>query len=234
LGRRRPCGYGVCGDLTLEPDARVWWRVAYSRGPLKFPAKKTRRWTGRFDDPLRDYRTLYCAADRLTCFYEVLAPFRPDVAVHGERLAIQLPLPFVDVAIEQERRLIPLSRSWRSKHVLVPVRIHLAQGTFLVDLGRVPVRERIFHDYRHLMSGVRRLDRNVIAGEERELTQMLSRLVYEEGAAGILYPSKLDGLCVALFEHRSRLVATGRRELLTEDIPEFLTACSHLHIPLDP
>jgi hypothetical protein len=33
----------------------------------------------RFDDPEGEYRVLYAASDRLTCFIECLACFRPDL-----------------------------------------------------------------------------------------------------------------------------------------------------------
>jgi hypothetical protein len=208
--------------------------VAYSQGPLRFPKKRARVWPHRFDDPLRRYRTLYCASERLTCFYEVLADLRPDLTIKAKRAAIQLRLPFADPLAEKERAGGVVSMGWRRKHVLVSARIHTFRGE-LVDLRSVPVRERIAHDHPDFLErhGIRRLDLDVIQAGRRELTQPLGRYLYDQGAAGILYPSKLDGLCAALFERRAKLVAAGKPERLANPIPELEQACRDLVLLLE-
>ena len=175
------------------------------------------RWKGRFDDPQRRYRTLYCATDAITCFYEVLAPFRPD-----------------PTGVEDADAGL-VSQAWRKKHVLVPAQVRLLRGT-LVDLGSVAVREQIARRYSSLLSdhGIDHLDRDAVLGPDRALTQSLGRLLYEEGAAGVLYESKLDGICAALFERRARLVATGPGQRLTKPLPELFQACRDLFLSLEP
>jgi hypothetical protein len=119
--------------------------------------------------------------------------------------------------------------------VLSPARVQLFRGS-LINLDSVPVREQIARRYPWLLQehGAEHLDRDVIQGPNRELTQVLGKLLYGEGAAGVLYPSKLDGICAALFERRARLIHAGRREVLTDPIPEFQQACDHLHLAFDP
>lgn len=128
-----------------------------------------------------------------------------------------------------------VTASWRRKHVLVPARIHIFRGE-LVDLRSVPVRERIARTYPEFLErhGLRRLDLDVIQTGRRELTQALGRLLYEQGAAGLLYPSKLDGLCAALFERRARLVAAGKPERLTRSVAELEQACRDFGLVLEP
>jgi hypothetical protein len=183
------------------------------------------RWQSRFDDPEKRVRTIYCATDRLTCFYEVLAPFRPDATALVEMSATGTTPEDVGC----------ISMAWRRKHALSPARIQLFRGS-LINLDSVPVREQIARRYPWLLQehGVDHLDRDAIQGPHRELTQALGKLLYREGAAGVLYPSKLDGICAALFERRARLIPAGRRELLTESIAEFQQACDHLHLTFDP
>jgi hypothetical protein len=105
-----------------------------------------------------------------------------------------------------------------------------------MDLSSVRARERIAHRYPWLLEGYGEpfLDGHIIQGRNRDLTQALGRLLYQEGAAGLLYPSKLKGACAALFERRARLVAAGRSQRLSEAIPEFRQACQHLHLTYDP
>lgn len=194
--------------------------MGHSGGPLRFPPKIHCSWSNRFDDPDQRVRTLYCATERLTCFYEVLAPFRPD----ADALADLSPA-------ERDAGRVPLA--WREKHVLCPARIQLFRG-FLVDLDDVAVREEIAHRHPQLLrkQKVQFLDRDVILGTNRSLTQMLGKLLYREGAAGLLYPSKLNGRCAALFERRARLVPAGGGEPLTFDIPELRQACEDLRLTL--
>lgn len=119
--------------------------------------------------------------------------------------------------------------------MLAPARLQLLQGT-LVNLGSVPVREEIARRHPWLLSvhGIDHLDRDAVLGPDRGLTQALGRLLYDEGAAGVLYESKLDGLCAALFERRARLVAAGRGQRLTKPVPELLQACRDLFLSLEP
>lgn len=213
----------------------MWWRVGRSGGPLRFPPKAACRWTGRFDDPRRSYRTIYCAADRITALYEVLAPFRPSATFLDERAAIPPSPSWVEPLPEEETDAGRVPLSWRQRKVLAPARIQLLRGS-LINLDSVPVREQIARRYPWLFRehAVDYLDRDVIEGKSKELTRAIGRLLYEEGAAGVLYPSKLNGVCAALFERRARLMPAGRPERLTKPIPEFQQACHDLGLSFDP
>jgi hypothetical protein len=156
------------------------------------------------------------------------------LTINAKRAAIQLRLPFADPLAKEEGAGGVVTMGWRRKHVLVPARIHIFRGE-LVDLRRVPVRERIAHKYPDFleMHGIHRLDLDIIQAGRRELTQPLGRFLYEQGAAGILYPSKLEGLCVALFERRARLKAMGKPERLDNPVPELEQACRDFNLVLE-
>jgi hypothetical protein len=54
------------------------WRIGRYPDPFAWvPWEYTGR--GRFDDPLSQFRVLYTAEQRLACFVETLAPYRPDL-----------------------------------------------------------------------------------------------------------------------------------------------------------
>lgn len=128
-----------------------------------------------------------------------------------------------------------VTQAWRKKHVLSPARIQVFRGD-LVDLDSVMVREQIAHRHPGFLRdhGVGFLDRGVIQSPDRSFTQRLSRRLYEEGAAGLLFPSKLAGTCAVLFERRARLVPAGRTESLLGPIPELEQACSDLQLSVEP
>lgn len=124
---------------------------------------------------------------------------------------------------------------WRQRKVLAPARVQLLRGS-LINLDSVPVREQIARRYPWLLRehGIDHLDRDVIQGRSKELSRALGRLLYDEGAAGVLYSSKLNGICAALFERRARLMPAGRPTRLTKPIPELQQACHDLGLSLDP
>lgn len=64
-------------------DSQVW-RVGFAPEPWAWTPWEYAdggRFTGRWDDPQGVWRTLYVGGSRLVCFLEVLAPFRPDLAL---------------------------------------------------------------------------------------------------------------------------------------------------------
>lgn len=81
--------------------------------------------------------------------------------------------------------------------------------------------------------GFRHLDQSVLRCEERELTQAISRILFEGGEIGIVYRSKIDDKkCASLFEGRFRVVPYGPVQPLKEDFPLLREACENLGISL--
>jgi hypothetical protein len=152
-----------------------------------------------------------------------------------ERAAIPPSPSWVEPLPEEDTDAGRVPLSWRQRKVLAPARIQLLRGS-LINLDSVPVREQIARRHPWLLSkhAVDYLDRDVIQGKSKELTRALGRLLYEEGAAGVLYPSKLNGVCAALFERRARLTPAGRPERLTKVSLELQQACHDLGLSLDP
>jgi hypothetical protein len=142
---------------------------------------------GRFDDPLRTFRTLYAGQQRRACFVELLARFRlsplvvsalrevsgaTDVLLTGE-----VPVEWYRARCVGRLRLLPNQR-WldlRALETRETLRIELAGTLVRLEMGDLDV------------SGVR--------GSNRELTQVIARWAYVHGFNGIAYRSRLDDTC---------------------------------------
>ena len=72
----------AAGGLAVTVNPGVVWRVGYRPKPWAWTPWQyvgdTGRFTGRWDDPLGSFLTLYAGRDLLACLLEVLAGFRPD------------------------------------------------------------------------------------------------------------------------------------------------------------
>ncbi|MCI0549173.1 MAG: RES domain-containing protein [Candidatus Rokubacteria bacterium] len=196
------------------------------KAPLDYVPRELSSWHHRFDDPRREYRTLYCADEKLTCLREVLADLRPNAKALAEFASL-----FGDAS------LIPageISRAWRRQHALAPASIALVGGA-LVDLDDVPSRERLARRHARLLArhGMRHLDISEVRSRQRPVTQAISRTLYDEGAAGVRFRSNLDDRpCTALFEGRGRLEPAGTPIPLTRDLPELLQVCAEYSLTL--
>ena len=64
----------LCGRRVLKAGSHVW-RVGHVAGPLDYPpaAYLPDPRSGRFDDPLKEYRTLYCARHQSVALLEARA-----------------------------------------------------------------------------------------------------------------------------------------------------------------
>jgi hypothetical protein len=195
------------------------WRLGHAAAPLAYVPREFCSWNHRFDDPRREYRTLYSADHQITCLREVLADLRPNATALAEFARF-----FGDSAA------IPageISQAWRRRHALAPASIALDSGA-LVDLDDIPSRERLARQHARLLAahGMRHLDISEVRSRSRPVTQAISRSLYDEGAAGVRFRSNLDDQsCTALFEGRSRLEPAGAPVPLTRDIPELLQVC---------
>jgi hypothetical protein len=135
----------------------------------------------RFDDPEGMYRVVYASSQRLGCFLETLARFRIDLKLLAELAEIEgeddycllgeVPLAWIEkrmmgVATAGGEYADICSSEWISR-LRVVVAGHL--GQFRLD----------------------DLDASVLQmTAPRSLTQLVSRVVFSEGLAGIFYRSK--------------------------------------------
>jgi RES domain len=125
-----------------------------------------------------------------------------------------------------------ISRKWRQDRVLVPATLEILPGHSLVDLRDVAVRREIRSKHGGLFPRGRHLDLDLVVTPQRKFTQALRGELYKEGAAGILYVSKLYGTCLALFEPRAKLILAGPPEPLTDSFPDFEQVCRDLGLTL--
>jgi hypothetical protein len=63
----------------------------------------------RFDDPQGNYRVLYAATQRVSCFVETLARFRPDLSLIAELQAIAGEDDYVPLGIKNQPALADVS-----------------------------------------------------------------------------------------------------------------------------
>jgi hypothetical protein len=195
------------------------WRLGHHAAPLDFPPREHCAWNHRFDDPEQEYRTLYCAERALTCLREVLADLRPNSKARAD---------FAQFQAQQDE-----PPEWRERHTLA--RATVVRDGPLWDLADSKLREELTDRHAALLDahGMAYLDVSQITSKNRIVTQIISRDLYERGAAGILFNSNQDGHgCLALMEGRAQLQAAGEAIPLTEDLPDLLRVCSEYNLIL--
>lgn len=135
----------------------------------------------RFDDPEALYRVLYASSQRLGCFLETLARFRIDVKLLAELAEIEGDddyFPLGEVPVE-----------WTEKRVM-------GVATVGGEYADICSSEWISRLRRLLAARLKKfgfddLDVSVLQQTApRNLTQLASRIVFNDGFAGIYYPSK--------------------------------------------
>lgn len=195
--------------------------MGFAADPLAFTPRKHCGWNHRFDDPAKNYRTLYAAQERTTCLRETLADLRPNAK-----------------AIADFRRLFgkrpdavgEVTREWLEVHVLTAGRITVREGQILsaddLDLRRLFKRRHAELLAEH---GMEHFDITEVRSRNRIVTQTFGRFLFARGAAGILYHSNLDNLpCLALFETRATLTRDGEPEALSDLPDELFQVCKEL------
>src|SRR5215208_6278102 len=180
MGVRRSRLQGFRGVRPLK-SGELLWRVGYFETPLECPPHAYWFGDGRYDDPLREFQTLYCAPDPLTCLRETLAPFRVSIRMRDEL----------------QRQGKPLSKGgvpakWRRENALAQGRLEILEGE-LIPMHQPGIRSRLEKDLKALLIDleISFLDLGELQGNRRKLTQAIARTVFGWGAAGILYQSKL-------------------------------------------
>jgi RES domain-containing protein len=177
---------------------RPLYRIGRPPDPLDWPPHAVIG-QERFDDPLRQYRVLYAAAQRAGCFAETLAAFRPSLAsLAAERAVLNTDEPLRTATIPAEW--------WRNRLVAT---FRLAPGRWL-DLRTLTTFQVLREEFAELASSLGLADvdlsaatgRVAIAGQERQLTQAISRWAFEHDYHGIVYASRLHHrfACWAVFE----------------------------------
>ena len=191
--------------------------MGWHEAPAEFPPLDVDSWENRFDDPIRRYRTLYCTETALTCIREVLADLRPNAVARAEFAQWQLAqgVPTGEL-MEPARRV---TGKWREEHALVRVRLD-HEGP-LVDIDDVRLRDALERSHSDLLRehGMAHLDISEIRSKNRAVTKEISRDLYEQGAAGLLFRSNLDDCtCVVVFEGRGTLELTTDPVSLAGDL----------------
>jgi hypothetical protein len=77
------------------------------------------------------------------------------------------------------------------------------------------------------------LDIGDVRSTVRRVTQAVAGSLFDDGAAGLFFRSRLDDqLCIALFEGRADLAPAGVPLPLTEPLPALLQVCSEFNLVL--
>lgn len=101
------------GPITINAVAGTVWRIGWAPDPFAWTPweyAELGHFDGRWDDPDGVYRTLYVGDSLLGAFLEVLARFRPDLALQAELDAIE-----DDAELDARyptTRAGPVPRSW--------------------------------------------------------------------------------------------------------------------------
>ena len=204
------------------------WRVGHFASPCDFTPHHLCGWNHRFDDPRRDYRTIYAADKKETCLREVLADLRPDKKAVAEFKK----LFGDDDAVECAGHV---TKVWRDKHVLVQVEIDISSGE-MADIESAAVLADLSTRLQRKLKErrLKRLEIARIRSQDRDLTRTASRLLHDDGYAGIDFHSRLDKvLCHALFEGRARLNQMGAAIPLSGKVAELGAVCAEYGLILN-
>jgi hypothetical protein len=170
---------------------------------------------------------LYAAERALTCLREVLADLRPNTKALSD---------FERIFGRSYVGIIPageVKKEWREQHVLA--KAWIIRSGKLIDVEEINVREQLTRRYARLLKdhGMDHLDLAQVRSDSRVVTQTISRSLFEDGAAGIRFRSKLDdGRCIVIFEGRAVFKPAGGSVPLANDLPELLQVCSEFSLIL--
>jgi RES domain len=198
-----------------EPVYRLGRRPNAWQPPEWFLAHSDGTFGNRFDDPQGYYRVLYASSQRLACFVETLARFRPDLSLLAELDVIEGENDFVTLGT--------LPRDWLTVRTMGSAKI---DGVFADIYGIVWVSQlRRTLAGEALRLGMKDIDLSSLErAEPRRLTQLASREAYLLSFAGIFYRSRYGQTLEnwALFEPFSLEHATSK-EFYVDD-PDLLEA----------
>lgn len=225
--------YRAGGDLlprgrVLKTGSQVW-RVGHVARPLDYQptAYLPDPRTGRFDDPLREYRTLYCARHQSVALRESLQQFRHSTETLSKLKAIYGAAGIPPAKVPDD---------WRATHVLAPARIQHTRGMGLVGYEEPGLLRTLEEGFAEFLDSrkVKSLDIPLLRSKDRIVSQLFGRFLYSQGYAGIVFESGIPpgGACVALFERRARLRGRGPVRPLDAPLPALQTVCKELGLIL--
>lgn len=218
----------------MELADEILWRVGHVRDPIGFPSRDSYAWSNRFDDLRRRWRTVYCARTAETALREVLVDLRLDATTirYLDRFG---PDALEDLPIK------PVTRAWRTRSVLAPVRIALDEDARILDLTDDHECRRLEALHARLLAthGMERLTLHEITTRRRDVTRAIVTRAYDEEQVGLVrFPSSIDLAatpCYALIEGRSRLELAGEPIPLTDPPPPALErVAAGWKLPLQP
>jgi hypothetical protein len=207
------------------------WRVGHADAPLDFVPYEYCSWQHRFDDPMREYRTIYGSDHKLTALREVLADLRPNAKARADFAQFQLAQGVPVDELQVPGRAV--TAAWRRSHELAPARVE--HDGPLVDIDDPALREKLATRHATLLAehGMSQLNISEVRSKIRVVSQTIARDLYMRGAAGVRFRSNLDdGPCIALMEGRARFAADGEPRSLTEDLPELRQVCEEYNLAL--
>ena len=198
-----------------EPVYRLGRRPNAWQPPEWFLAHSDGTFGNRFDDPEGYYRVLYASSQRLACFVETLARFRPDLSLLAELDAIEGEDDFVALGT--------LPRDWLAVRTMGTAEI---DGVFADIYGIAWVSQlRRTLAAEALRLGMKDIDLSSLErAEPRRLTQLASRQAYLLSFAGIFYRSRYGQTLEnwAIFEPFPLEDSTSKE--FSQDDPDLLEA----------
>lgn len=226
-------------DLALDVANGQVWRVGFTPDPWAWPPRDLATYAGRWDSPDHSYRTIYAGETLLSCLLEVLAVFRPDTVVADG---------LDDIVEEDEDAAFPtvqpgsLDPAWLDERIAGSAHLNGVHCS-VTAASTIALLRQHFISQAHSM-GLLDFDAAALKdGRNRELTQLVSRFLYERtGVDGIRFASRLgDELKMwALFEREdntptSTKLSSMSPHKLTVDDPDVAEAFAHLGLRwLDP
>jgi RES domain len=170
--------------LEIKSPAQSIHRVARYPDAWQLPdwsRAKDGTFGNRFDDPESEYRVLYASSHEVSCFVETLARFRPDLTLLEELKAIKGDDDFLPLGE------VPLN--WCSNRVIGTAAADGNYGDIYAAEWIAMLRRKLVSDCLRL--GIRDLDASELQNSSpRTLTQLVSRVVYDMGLAGVYYRSR--------------------------------------------
>ncbi|MBJ7330655.1 MAG: RES domain-containing protein [Solirubrobacteraceae bacterium] len=198
--------FGRMAEVARLINRRVC-RIGHVSAPRDYVRHAYCSWQHRFDDPLHDYRTLYCAEQPITCLREVLGDLRPNTKARADFMEFQRAQGIHPDEVREPANEV--TARWRQENALAPGVVRRTGR--LADLGNRRLLEQLATAHAFVLAehGMHQLDLTNITSKNRRVTQEISRDLYEHGAAGLLFRSNHDGA-------RCRAVRRTRRDAASQ------------------